>query len=153
MKSWILFKSAIARHVLSMNFSFSYTIFRYALIFSQYLVNWAQYFTCSRIIPCSDRHFYCVNIRLFVYNILCVQTENINIFLTGGKQKELIASTTLFLFRWWKLAIWFIIVDIWVVKYQLKVFGKYLSVTEHTSDGAVFEFFLNIITIWFFIEQ
>ena len=40
-----------------------------------------------KIILCSDRHFYQVNIRLFVYNILSVQTHNIrNIFLTAGKQ-------------------------------------------------------------------
>ena len=39
-------------------------------------------------IPYSDRHFYSFNIRLFVNNIFSVQTENINIFLTDGKQNS-----------------------------------------------------------------
>ena len=60
-------------------------------------------------IPCSDRHFYCVNIRLLVDNIFCVQTESINILLTA-----------IFCF------ICFVVDDIWVVKYRLKMFGKHL---------------------------
>ena len=35
-------------------------------------------------IPCSDKHFYWANIRLFVNNILTVQTHNVrNILLTA----------------------------------------------------------------------
>ena len=46
--------------------------------------------TQRSIILCSDSHFYCVNIGLFVNNILSVQTHNIcNIFLTADKQNSL----------------------------------------------------------------
>ena len=38
---------------------------------------------------CSDRHFYSINIRLYVYNILSVHTHKIrNIFLTARKQNS-----------------------------------------------------------------
>ena len=43
----------------------------------------------------------------------------------------------------------FVVVDIWVVKYQLKVFGKF----ERTYNNAVFKILLNIITICIFIEH
>ena len=48
----------------------------------------------------------------------------------------------------------FVVVDIWVVKYQLKVFGTYLY--DHLTylyDSVVFEIFLNIITIYLLLNN
>ena len=47
-----------------------------------------RYHLSIQFIPYSDRHFYQFNIRLFVNNILSVQTVNINVLLTDGKQNS-----------------------------------------------------------------
>ena len=52
------------------------------------------YINGNDLTPCSGRHFYCGNIRLFVNNIFCIQTENINIFLTAGKQNRWLFELT-----------------------------------------------------------
>ena len=53
------------------------------------------------LILCSDRHFSFI---VYEHNILSVQTQNTrHIFLTAGKQKQLIVSSTLLLVWWLKL--------------------------------------------------
>ena len=92
-----------------------------------------------------------INVYLW-HNIFCVQTENINIFLDSWWTKQLIVSTKLFLLRSWKLTNHFLLLLFFFLSLlKSNINGKFWENISRLT--GVFEFFLNIITICFFIEQ
>ena len=110
---------------------------------------------CMYVMPSSHTHFYCVNIRLFVNNTFCVQTENINIFLQLVNKTADCLNYIAFV-SIAKIDQQFfcsVVVDIWVGNIDWKCSEIIYVLAEHTYHSVVFEFFLNIIKIFIFIEQ